>query len=177
MKYATLLALTATASASEMTLDVFNPKNFMKVEMVKGLMQSTKDYAKNIVSGELEAPVTATPVQWSQCADDKGVFTMDSSTAAVPDPLVKGQDVKLNLVGALSDDITLSKMHVHVTWNGVKLDDEDKPNATTYSDTLTYTYGWNVPSFAPGGAYDVTITGVDADGSTKDFCVEAKFNL
>ena len=63
-------------------------------------------------------------------------------------------------------------------WNTAPLYDEDhKELAGTKSDTLDMSLKWSVPSYAPNGAYVATITGVDTDGSSKDFCVQASFNF
>lgn len=173
MKYATLLALTASASATQ--LDLFNMDNFMTAEAVKELMKATSESATKILKNELET-VSATKVQWSQCDDDKGIFTMDDSTAAVPDPLVKGQSVSLNLVGALDEGVDVDHIHVQAKWNGVSLYTHDDPLGKHFDDTITYSFSWDVPSYAPGGKYDVTLTGIEKD-SSKMFCVNAKFTF
>ena len=177
MKYATLLALTASASAKD--LDVFNIKNFMTPDLIKPLMESTSKAAKDVMGGKTVGVEAGSKVAWSQCGDDKNVFTLDmSQTAAIPDPLVKGQDVKLHLVGALSDGIDLTKIHVNVKLNGFPLYNHDDTDAGKhYDDGIDYTYGWNVPSYAPPGKYSVTLTGVDTDGKSNDFCVAAEFSL
>merc|ERR1711988_1011436 len=176
MKFATLLALTAGVEATKVIkIDPFNIKNFMKVELMENLIKSTSMTAYKLLEGKVDAP---SKVQWGQCDDDKGVFTLDTdSTSADPDPLVKGKDVNLHLVGALSDDITLSKVHIHVTWNGAPLYDEDHTDSLPSSDPVDYKLKWSVPAYAPDGNYVVTLTGVDTDGSSKDFCVTAGFGF
>ena len=179
MKFATLLALTSSASAFTLDIDPFNIKNFMKVELMPNLLKASANTASKIAAGEdiVGAP---TKVQWAQCDDDKQAFTLDTdNTSADPDPLVKGSDVNLNLVGALSDDITLSNLHIHADWNGAPLYDEDHPEfkGKTFSDTLQASLKWSVPAYAPDGNYAITLTGVDTDGSSKDFCVFAKFSF
>ena len=176
MKFATLMALTAAASANSVQIDPFNIKNFMKVELVPKLLENTHNTAAKLINGE-EIVKAGTKVEWSQCDDDKGVFTFDDSSSATPDPLVKGSDVALHLVGALSDDIDLSKVHIHVDWNGTPLYDEDHTDNLPSSDPLDYSLKWSVPSYAPDGDYSVVLTGIDNDGSSKDFCVTAKFSF
>ena len=177
MKFATLLALTAGVSANKVIeIDPFAIKNFMKVELMPNLLKSASMTAVKLAEGQ-EIVKDSTKVVWAQCDDDKGVFTLDDSTSADPDPLVKGKDVGLHLIGALSDDIDLSKVHIHVTWNGAPLYDEDHTDNLPSSDPLDYSLKWSVPSYAPDGAYIVTMTGVDTDGSSKDFCVTAGFNF
>ena len=166
MKYAALLALASTVSAHN--VDIFNPVNFMKVEHIDSMVKETSHTVKKILKGQEVGG--GSKVQWSQCADDKGVFTMDGSTSATPDPLVKGQSVALHLIGALSDDINVKNMVVEAKWNGVLLYHANKPGGS-FSDKVDYSLNWDVPSFAPNGAYDVTITGMDTDGK-KDLCVE-----
>ena len=180
MKFATLLALTASVSANTVIqTDIFNIKNFMKIELMPNLLKASADTAAKIAAGE-QIVQDGTKVQWGQCDDDKQAFTLDTdNTAADPDPLVKGSDVSLNLVGALSDDITLSNVHVHADWNGTPLYDEDHPEfkGKAFSDILQASLKWSVPAYAPNGNYKITLTGVDTDGSSKDFCVTADFSF
>ena len=176
MKFATFMALTAVAAANTVQIDPFNIKNFMKVELMPKLLENTHNTAAKLIRGE-EIVKAGTKVQWSQCDDDKGVFTLDDSSSATPDPVQKGADVALHLVGALSDDINLSKIHIHVDWNGTPLYDEDHTDNLPSSDPLDYSLKWNVPSYAPDGDYAATLTGIDADGSSKDFCVYATFSF
>ena len=174
MKFATLCALFACASAHQ--IDPFNMKNFMKADLMPQLIKSTGETATKLMKGE-QTVQGGSKVVWAQCEDDKNVFTKDDTTAAIPDPLNKGSDVQLNLVGTLSDSITLSNVHIHVDWNGVPLYDEDHKHTDTYEDVFQYKLTWNVPGYAPNGKYVATLTGIDADGSSKDFCVSASFEF
>ena len=45
-----------------------------------------------------------------------------------------------------------------------------------YDSTYQYSAGWDVPSYAPSGHYDVKITGLDPSKKT-DLCVNASFDL
>ena len=129
-----------------------------------------------------DSTLTATGiVSWKQCNDDAGVFMFDDSTTSVdPTPVHKNVDVKLNLGGIVSDPMTITNIHVHVKWAGVNLYDEDIPQNNTYDSAYKYTVGWNVPSFAPSGHYDVTMTGTGNAGSVHGglvMCVNAQFDL
>lgn len=174
-RVAAVVALLGGASASHQ-IDPFNIENFMKPEVMPHLIKSTQEQAANLLKGQ-DIVKGGSPVSWAQCADDKNVFTKDDSTAAIPDPLSKGSDVKLHLVGALSDAINLSNVHIHVDWNGVSLYDEDHKGEQEFDDVLTYDLQWSVPSYAPNGQYVATLTGIDKDGSSKDFCVTASFSF
>ena len=176
MKFTYLFALLAGASATTFQIDPFNVQNFMKPEIMPQFIDSAKIMAAQMARGE-DIVSDSTKVQWSQCDDDKGVFTLDGSTDTDPDPLKKGSDVTFNLVGVLSDDITLSNIHIHVDWNHVPLYDEDHKGPQSFSDTLIYNLKWNVPAYAPDGLYSATVTGIDADGSSKDFCITASFTF
>ena len=117
-------------------------------------------------------------MQWSQCDDDKHVFTLDTDkTFADPDPLVKGQDVHMHLFGSLKEDIDLSRVRVEVYYGGAKIKDEAHTNDLPSSDPLEYTLTWWVPYVTPIGKMDVVLTGVNTDGKSKDFCVNAVFTL
>ena len=90
-KFATLCALMYGASATHQ-VDPFNIQNFMKPELMPHLIKSTQEQAAKLLKGQ-DIVQGGSPVSWSQCADDKNVFTKDDSTAAIPDPLNKGSDV------------------------------------------------------------------------------------
>ena len=64
--------------------------------------------------------------EFSQCADDAGVFTLDGgNTVSVPDPIVKNQDVTLKFRGQISEHVDVEIFHVHIELNGSPLFDED----------------------------------------------------
>ena len=87
MKFATLLALTASVSANTIVeTDIFNIKNFMKIELMPNLLKSSADTAAKIAT-QGQIVYDATKVQWGQCDDDKQAFTLDTdNTSADPDP-------------------------------------------------------------------------------------------
>ena len=169
--YGVLIALGAARVTDQATIQPFGYQNL-----------------GNLVQALIKRPVhkdsdlTATGiVSWQQCSDNAGVFTFDdSSTSVDPSPVHKNCDVKLNLGGIVSDPMEITNLHVHVKWNNANLYDEDIPQDNTYDSTYAYTVGWNVPSFAPSGHYDVTITGTGNAGSVQSglvMCVNAQFDL
>ena len=172
---ATLLAL---GSTSALNIDLFTVKNFMSMK--------PEGFVKSMLSTANQSLFAVTPnkigdVVYSQCDDDMGVFTFDdASTYNDPSPVVKGSDLNLNLAGIFSDQGTLSNIHIHVDWNGTPLYDEDHNQSTAIGDEFKTTIGWNVPSFAPSGDYDVTLIGTgDISGQTqaKIMCIRAKMTL
>ena len=171
---ATLVALgCASANQTTHTIDLFNPGNFANMgqhSLVKQMLDTTSLIVvdDNLKTGE---------VTYAQCDDDTGSFTLDTdSTSNTPDPVTKGQDVALNLVGIVSDPIEVKNVHIHVDWNKTPLYDEDNKQDNKYSDDYQYSLKWNVPSFAPSGDYDITVTGLD-DDQKKLLCVNAKMTL
>ena len=164
------IALVLGAVSAHDKIDVFGIHNF------KNLAQTL------IRSSHLKSDKVAATgvVTWTQCADQAGDFQFDeSSTTYSPNPIVKGTDLKLNLDGIVSDPMEITNIHVHVDWNGSTLYDEDLPQDNKYDSTYAYTVGWNVPSYAPSGHYDVTITGTgNAEGVTGTvMCVNAQMDL
>ena len=120
-------------------------------------------------------------VTYQQCDDDVGQFTFDdSNTYNDPSPVNKGSDLNLNLAGVFGDSGTLSNIHIHVDWNGTPLYDEDHNQSTPIGDEFKTTIGWNVPSFAPSGDYDVFLYGygdMSSQTGAKVFCINAKMTL
>ena len=120
-------------------------------------------------------------VTYQQCDDDAKVFSLDlSSTNTTPSPINKGDDITFNLVGVVSEQMTLKNVHIHVDWNSSPLYDEDDPGTNVYDSDVEYNLGWSVPSFAPSGHYDVYVTGTgDAKSLTgaKIMCIYAQMDL
>ena len=115
------------------------------------------------------------PIAWSQCDDDLGIFTLAyDETHGTPDPPTKGLDVSLNLVGVLSDSVAIDHVSIHTDWEGAPLYDEEKELNTVFEDVVNYQMSWIVPTYAPEGDYINTVTGVTADGDIA-FCVKAEF--
>ena len=55
----------------------------------------------------------------------------------------------------------LSNVHVKVDWNSSSLWDEDHLMEYKDSSAYRYTISWDIPSFAPSGHYDITLTGLN----------------
>ena len=147
-------------------VDIFNPANFMKANVAQALL-------------EKQPTVGATGVvSWKQCADAEKHFTFDpASSSYSPSPLVKGKNVNLDLQGVVDAPVTLQKVHVNAKWNGASLYDQDITVGKTYSDLLEFDFSWFVPTYAPAGTYDITLTGFDKDMKTTDMCVLANFSF
>ena len=172
MKFATA-ALLAFGVAANDRIEVFHPSNY------KNLMSTLIDGLVHKKFQKTDLGATGI-VTWAQCSDDVGVFVFDeSATSTDPSPVVKGSDVKLNLGGQVSDTMIVTNIHVHVLWNGSNLYDQDLKQNNTYDSTYKYTVGWNVPSYAPSGHYDVTMTGTGSSEGTDGtvLCVNAQFDL
>ena len=174
MKFTALAAL-GCVSATHKT-DIFNPVNFLTY-------QHGQSFIRQMVSRVSNSKVSINDlklgeVTFSQCDDDQGVFTLDTdSTTSTPDPITKGQKVSLDLHGIVSDSIEVKNVHIHCDWNGSTLYDEDHAQDNTYDADLAYALEWDVPSFAPGGDYDVHIKAYGDDTSKVLYCVEATFSL
>lgn len=76
--------------------------------------------------------------------------------------------------------MTLKNVHIHVEWNSSPLYDEDNEGTNVYDSDVEYNLGWNVPSYAPSGHYDVTVTGTGNAASVtggKVMCIKAYMDL
>ena len=115
-------------------------------------------------------------VVYKQCDDDTGSFTFDAdNTNNVPAPIVKGSDASLNLAGIVSDTIEVTNVHIHVDWNGSTLYDQDFSQDNKYDSSYNYSLTWNIPSFAPSGAYFAKVVGTGPNGS--NMCITGAFTL
>ena len=149
------------------SVDIFNPANFMKAGLAQQLLEAPK---ANVGASGV--------VTWGQCADAEGKFTFDEASSSYsPSPLVKGKNVNLDLEGLVSSPLDLSKVHVNAKWNGASLYDQDITVGKHYDDLLEFDFSWFVPSYAPSGKYDITLTGYDQDKTTTDMCVQASFSF
>ena len=162
-------ALLAAVSALEFELDLFHPSSF-----VQTMMKQPNWIKSAVASNDLK---DVGKVTWSQCADDLGVFTFDeSSTTYTPDPITKGKPVNLDMHGIVSSAIDVTDIHVQCDWNHAPVYNNDIPGDHKWDSSLEFKFSWDVPAYAPAGAYSVTITGMDAS-KKKDFCINAAFNL
>ena len=76
--------------------------------------------------------------------------------------------------------MTLKNVHIHVDWNSSPLYDEDDKGLNVYDSDVEYNLGWNVPSFAPSGHYDIHVTGTGDAASLTDakvMCIYAQMDL
>ena len=155
-------------------LPVMNQANFANHNILKSLLAAqTTLIDVSGASGE---------VTISQCEDDVGIFTLDDQqTTNTPQPLTKGCNLQFNLAGIIGDHMKISNIHVHVDWNGTPLYDEDHNQDNEYDDTYAYQLGWDVPAFAPDGAYHVEIKGIGSTSSAAEgsnvYCINADFNF
>ena len=149
-----------------MQIDLFNPANFIKA----GILENMITYVPT--SNDIGVGV------FKQCADQENKFSMDdAATTQSPSPMIKGKNVNLDLEGIVSSPMDVSKMHLHVNWNGTPLYDQDLKVGQHYDSTLSYQMAWFVPSYAPAGKYDLTLVGYDLDGKTTDLCIAVNFQL
>ena len=169
LAYSALIA--SVAAHSEHRINPFAVENFMNRNLLSSLIKTAT----------MDTPNDIGVAHFTQCDDDAGAFTLDTkSTTEQPNPITKGQDVKLMLRGIVSEFMEVEDIHVHVNWNGATLYDEDIQGVHDYTTSYSMDVAWNVPSYAPSGAYDVTLTGTgktDDLPSGKVLCVNAKFNL
>ena len=171
LTYTALLASSAMATHSEIRINAMAPENYLNKNLMSSLLKTPFLTQKNDVG----------VVTFTQCDDDAGAFTLDTkATTEQPNPVTKGQDVKLMLRGAVSENMEVNDLHVHVDWNGSTLYDEDITGVHDYTSSYSFDVSWNVPSYAPSGDYFVTLTGTGKTDELPDgkvLCVNAKFSL
>ena len=165
-----LLSAMGAVSARKINIDLFKLENFFNMK--------TQNLAQSLIKSVGYIGVNGLgDVTYEQCDDDVGDFTLDpSATRNEPNPVVKNADVKFILDGILSNPVHLDNVHIHVDWNGSSLYDEDNKEDNDYTDEVEVELSWNVPSFAPSGHYDVTITGTGKENENV-LCVKAQMDL
>ena len=172
MKVTALALLAVGANAARHELNIFAPQNFKNV--MKELIDEKAKFKPYRDTGK---------VTWKQCNDDFSDYTLDqSATTTSPAIITKGVKANMDIEGAFGNPAKMTKCHVHVLWNGSVLYDQDLPGADFSDETMSEKFGWDVPSFAPSGHYQVTFTGTGTDdisaGKTGNiFVVEADFDL
>ena len=150
----------------QITPDIFNPSNFVKAGIVNQLL--TAPTATNDIG----------VVTFSTCSDKEGKFTFDEASSSYnPNPMIKGKNVNFDLQGIVSSPMDVSKIHLHVNWNGTPLYDQDYKEGVHFDSSLDIKLSWYVPTYAPNGKYDLTLVGYDSDGVTSDMCVGASFQF
>jgi len=79
----------------------------------------------------------------------------------------------------LSDNTQFDELAVKVVIKGIPLWHETHKINKSYTDTFEYDLKWAVPSIAPHGTYDITVTASGNGGGTKGtvMCVKAKMEL
>merc|ERR1711998_101710 len=153
MKYATLAALMATASASGVGphFKMIEPKqekqgwDLKHWNLVPAFVKEASKDIFHIIKGDRVKAVTK--ITWAQCDDDKGVFKYDAQrTTASPDPLVPGQNVTLSLAGAISDDLNIDHVSISALWNKHQVYKQNFDVKKKYSDELSWQQDWFVPN-------------------------------
>ena len=172
--------LAAPSGITHHQVDMFSPEAFLEAlskadQNYKGVQALEVGLVQSKIQSLVGGFPAGAPIAWSQCEDDLGIFTLDFGyTKGTPNPPTKGKDVQLDLVGVLSDPVTLDHVTIHTDWEGVPLYDDEKPLNSAFDDVLQYQMSWNVPTFAPEGDYVTEVKGVTEDG-TIAFCVSAEF--
>ena len=148
------------------TLDIFNPKNFMKAGVVEKLLQRQTD-----------EPNAVGVVTLKQCADQEGKFKFSTASSVTSNPMVKNQAVTFDIKGLVSSPEYVGNIHLTVNWNGQPIYDADIQDNLSYTSNFDWKYQWFVPDYAPEGQYEIKWTGFDKDGKTTDLCVLGDFQL
>ena len=118
---------------------------------------------------------------FSNCGSSSDVLSV-SSVSIRPDPPVAGQKVTVTLNGTVSATETEGDAAITVKYLGIAVINENlnlcklttcpvKANTPFSGD-----YNIDVPSYAPSGEYDATITVKDGSGKQLG-CLELTFNL
>jgi len=146
-----------------------NSKLFDLDEMLtQGTLLNFLNESKMFLSG--------VPVTTDSCLDNPAF----KSTKITIDPpeLVKGQSIRIKVVGALLNDQTISKLHLETFYNGGSIykDDVDKGNTLVKKGMYGYDYEASVPTFTPSGKWEIHVYLVNDKGENLS-CLKCMFTM
>jgi len=97
--------------------------------------------------------------------------------AVTPDSIIKGQSIKIKVMGIVTTEQTLSKLHLDTMYNGQSIytDNVDKASAVV-KGIYTYEYEASVPTFTPAGNWEIYIYLLNS-AEEKLSCVKAMFTI
>jgi hypothetical protein len=116
------------------------------------------------------------PVSVEPC-EDTGLFKITRMTVD-PTEIVKGQSIRIKVLGVFLQDVTISKLHLDTLYNGgvIFTDNVDKGNTPQKKGTYAYDYEASVPTFVPSGKWEILINLLN-DKEEKLSCVKATFEM
>ena len=142
------------------------------------LMHNLLKAGKSFVDRKINNKLTDSgAITWGNCDSETPAFHFDQdATSVTPNPLTKGSTIQFDLVGTMDASTEVDNLHVHVDWNGSTLYDEDDKDGQTYDSDYEFKMHWDVPSYAPDGAYAIKLTGTNASNG-EVVCVQANFTF
>lgn len=116
-------------------------------------------------------------VNWpfTNCAAGSPLQITSFSLSVTP---AKGAAEGLVARGTANGAVSLKQVQIVTLLNGTPLNTQYDPNTKSYQqgDSFDYNFSVTIPGFAPSGAYSITMTFQQQDGSTAG-CVHVGFNL
>jgi hypothetical protein len=115
------------------------------------------------------------PVTLEQCLDDP-VFEI-TKMVVTPDSVIKGQNIKIKVMGIMTTQQTVSKLHLDTFYNGktIYTDNVDK-GSSVVEGVYTYDYEASVPTFTPAGKWEIYVYLLNT-ADEKLSCVKAAFTM
>ena len=120
------------------------------------------------------------PVDFQLCDNSMAeMFVLNPNSTSGPNPLIKGVNMTVNLLGTLGQNTTveMSKILLDVSNQGVSIDQRDLWDKQMIKNgSLNTTFNWLVPSLATSGNYTMNMTGIDSKGNSV-YCVLGTFPI
>ena len=99
-------------------------------------------------------------MDFEECPADSKIFTLNvNKTSAAPDPIVKGTNLLINMIGDLSDTIYVENVLFEVESDDEILFGQNITVSNTFNNTVTQNATYPVPSLASSGEYELRMTG------------------
>ena len=93
-----------------------------------------------------------------------------------PTEILKGQNIHVKAIGAMAEDVTVSKLHVDAILNGSPIYNQDVPkNENVKKGLWFYEYEIGVPTFVPSGHWDIFVYVLNSNGEKLN-CLQAMFD-
>ena len=122
------------------------------------------------------ADVKGAPVTTEECMNPQ-IFKPVKITID-PTEIIKGQSIKIKVIGAMLSDQVVNKLHLDTFYNGATIytNDVDKKNVAIKKGNWFYDYEAAVPTFTPSGKWEIFIYIIN-DKQEKIHCLKAMFTM
>lgn len=114
------------------------------------------------------------PVTTKDCLP--GSIFVISKVSLNPSELIKGQNIHIKAIGAMSNDQVVSNLHIEAFLNGSNIYNQDvAKNQNVKKGLWYYEYEVGIPTFVPSGHWDIYLYVLNDKGEKLN-CLQALFD-